>query len=271
VLHWSSERPAPHVTIDMGDGRTIERTITGNSIHYVLDASGNVIDAIAGLHTPIDFAARLASARATAERCGVRLADRACLASAHGDALAQTALAWSLMGDRVPSWDTLLADDAPAVALPSAVMAMPLTIGKASIEMPMLRLVEPQPVPVAAPTPIAWTVVGVLSSTSSYTDVITDPARALARLKTGNVADGALLDATYQRTLEDSARNRFTLDRRLHAWLAAPEVANDFASLNARVYTELFLTPASDPWLGLRAADDWDVLEVTTSTGIEND
>ena len=40
ILHWSSERAVPRVTIDFGDGRTIERTVTGNSIHYVLDASG---------------------------------------------------------------------------------------------------------------------------------------------------------------------------------------------------------------------------------------
>src|SRR5205085_4150321 len=40
ILHWKSVRPVPKVTIDMGDGRVIHRTITGNSIHYVLDASG---------------------------------------------------------------------------------------------------------------------------------------------------------------------------------------------------------------------------------------
>ncbi|MCH6551754.1 MAG: hypothetical protein IH804_07045 [Planctomycetes bacterium] len=40
VLHWSSQRPAPRITIDFGDGRSIVRTITGNSIHYLLDADG---------------------------------------------------------------------------------------------------------------------------------------------------------------------------------------------------------------------------------------
>ncbi len=40
VLHWQSVRPVPRVTIDFGDGRVLERTITGNSIHYVLDAEG---------------------------------------------------------------------------------------------------------------------------------------------------------------------------------------------------------------------------------------
>ncbi len=36
ILHWQSVRPVPRITIDFGDGRRIERTITGNSLHYLL-------------------------------------------------------------------------------------------------------------------------------------------------------------------------------------------------------------------------------------------
>lgn len=62
VLHWKSVRPAPLLTIDMGDGRRIKRTITGNSIHYVLNAQGQVIDALPGIYSPAAF--QLALARA---------------------------------------------------------------------------------------------------------------------------------------------------------------------------------------------------------------
>ena len=62
ILHWKSVRPAPRITIDFGDGRKIERTITGNSIHYILDSDGNVIDAIPGLYTPSMFMKYLTSA-----------------------------------------------------------------------------------------------------------------------------------------------------------------------------------------------------------------
>lgn len=55
VLHWKSVRPAPKLTIDMGDGRRLERTITGNSIHYVLAPDGFVLDAIPGLYGPREF------------------------------------------------------------------------------------------------------------------------------------------------------------------------------------------------------------------------
>lgn len=50
VLHWQSVRPAPRITIDFGDGRKVERTITGNSIHYVLNPAGNLLDALPGLY-----------------------------------------------------------------------------------------------------------------------------------------------------------------------------------------------------------------------------
>jgi len=44
ILHWKSVRPAPRVTIDFGDGRKLERTITGNSAHYVLDADTGAVE-----------------------------------------------------------------------------------------------------------------------------------------------------------------------------------------------------------------------------------
>jgi hypothetical protein len=55
ILHWQSVRPAPRITIDFGDGRKIERTVTGNSIHYVLDENGAVVNALPGLYSPADF------------------------------------------------------------------------------------------------------------------------------------------------------------------------------------------------------------------------
>jgi hypothetical protein len=55
VLHWQSHRPVPKLTIDFGDGRRIERTITGNSVHYVLTPDGQVVEAIPGLYGPAAF------------------------------------------------------------------------------------------------------------------------------------------------------------------------------------------------------------------------
>jgi hypothetical protein len=66
---------------------------------------------------------------------------------------------------------------------------------------------------------------------------------------------------------EDTVRNEYKFHRQIHAWLAArpgsPEaaLAGDVAALNERVYAELFLTPSSDPWLGLVPRDAYSALE----------
>jgi hypothetical protein len=66
VLLWTTERPVPRVTIDFGEGRALVGTVTGNSIHYVLDAEGRVLDALPGLYAPEVFVAELEQARALA-------------------------------------------------------------------------------------------------------------------------------------------------------------------------------------------------------------
>lgn len=75
ILHWESERPAPRVTIDFGHGRKLQRTITGNSIHYILDPDGNVADVLPGLYSAFIFTNELknaADAVAQARKAGSR-------------------------------------------------------------------------------------------------------------------------------------------------------------------------------------------------------
>lgn len=55
VLHWKTVRPVPVLTINFGDGRVLKRTITGNSAHYVLNARGEPLDVLPGLHAPVAF------------------------------------------------------------------------------------------------------------------------------------------------------------------------------------------------------------------------
>jgi hypothetical protein len=62
VLFWSSERPVPQVTIDLGDGHRLHGTLGGNSIHYLLDENLTVLDAFPGLYNPVFFLEYLKSA-----------------------------------------------------------------------------------------------------------------------------------------------------------------------------------------------------------------
>ena len=77
VLHWQSVRPVPRVTIDFGDGRKLERTLTGNSAHYVLASDGTPLDVLPGLYSPQEFLNWLRTTHNVDESYQLRVASRA--------------------------------------------------------------------------------------------------------------------------------------------------------------------------------------------------
>jgi hypothetical protein len=82
VLHWQSLRPVPKVTIDFGNGRTLVRTLTGNSLHAVLRCDGTPVDAVLGLLSADAFALALRRAQPMAQ------ASDGALPRLHAEALA---------------------------------------------------------------------------------------------------------------------------------------------------------------------------------------
>lgn len=258
VLHWSSERPAPKLSIDLGDGRSLTTTITGNSAHYVLDPAGRPVDVLPGLHAPTAFLVALTRAEQLALKTAALSgpAREKALARLHGEQLADLDRAWN---------DALLAAGelrlgAPQarrarVAAPRAGQAAPIAITKAAVEIPLLgQLDEP-----IAPDPAA-------ARFERLADGLA-PTIALARASLGlmrtqqwpsgdptrDAADFAAAQAGLVRTLAlDTLRNEYEIHREIHTWWTSGAAAPlDLAALNRRVYDELFLTPRSDPWLGL--------------------
>jgi len=59
----------------------------------------------------------------------------------------------------------------------------------------------------------------------------------------------------------DTVRNEYLLHSQIHQWFADLSAPKDLDELNDRVYAELFLTPASDPWLGLVPTDRYTALQ----------
>jgi hypothetical protein len=51
------------------------------------------------------------------------------------------------------------------------------------------------------------------------------------------------------------------LHRAMHEWFVAQSAPADLEALNEKVYAELFLTPSSDPWLGLSPQNTYTGLE----------
>jgi len=67
------------------------------------------------------------------------------------------------------------------------------------------------------------------------------------------VTETPLLRQLNKTVAEDTVRNRYQLHRQIHEWFTATQY-NEVESLNARVYSMLFLSPLDDPWYGLKPA-----------------
>ena len=94
ILTWKSVRPVPKITIDLGDGRQVERTITGNSVHYVVLPDATVVDLFPGLYGPAPFCERLEQAHAAAVRAMGRHDAKNLLAEYRSQQIATLAKTW---------------------------------------------------------------------------------------------------------------------------------------------------------------------------------
>lgn len=273
VLHWSSERAVPVLEIDYGDGRKIRTTTTGNSAHYVLAPGGEVLDVVPGLYSASGFRAALTESKALYETVAAHPDDAASrIAAHHRDArdrairsftasLADIQQRYRLGPLRTREWMLTKPGGGSAEQAPSAMAAVPIAIGKSMVESPALRefMEESNAGDLERELGPA---VRILSSEPGRRVRISDASRALIRRDRPqhpgeSASDYATrldetIDAFEFAISEDQLRNEFHLRVIVHQWLADAEVPLRFEELNPRVYAELFLTPKSDPWLGLR-------------------
>ena len=234
VLHWKSVRPVPRVTIDFGDGRTLERTVTGNSVHYVLDADGRVVDVVPGLYGARAFLRELARTEAVARDCaGKTEAVRdAHLRRFHAERLAEIERSWADDCAKIGSPPLVVENVDDATWIKIAV----LHSEDAQLDRGSAALVESK-----SPDAIAASRVAV-----AKTAVENPLLRALRELQ--------------RSVAQDTVRNEYVLHRKIHEWFAGGATTNDLQTLNRRVYAELFLSPLDDPWLGLAADNAYTAL-----------
>lgn len=269
ILHWQSVRPAPRVTIDFGDGRKLERTLTGNSIHYILDTNGLPIDALPGLYGPAAFTRSLDRI----ENIFKELAKSGSRKSVHHrERLNAISLAWladiQKTGGKIPQGLVVLRSED---GTPEAIQVASLAITKAFTERSILRSMMAGAEALGAVTDeAAWKKIAMLHMADAQLDA---RSISLIKRKTQNAfpADGSkttpeaalanLVQKLQMNIALDTVRNEYLLHPKLHAWLVTDSRRDNVDALNEKVYAELFLTPASDPWLGLFSAETYTALE----------
>jgi hypothetical protein len=197
----------------------------------------------------------------------------------HVDALNRSMLAFQQDVGRIPpqagtlvQLDPVPAAGAKAVA---ARQAMPRAVGKGFVEMPIVRAITPGEIDARADDVATWQAIARLHEEESR---MSPQVRAVVATKGPPAEDAGRLALTKVRVesplvrmvrnlersiAEDTVRNEYLLHRKVHEWFVNGQVRADVEALNDRVYAELFLTPKSDPWLGLVPED--------TYTGIEGE
>lgn len=263
VLHWQSVRPVPRVTIDFGDGRKMERTLTGNSIHYVLDSEGWLIDALPGIYGPGAFLRELARVSSVAATVGSFRTDEernAGLRRYHESRYSEIENAWlndvKRAGLRLAPSREIPRSGGAVSSPPSAQRAAAAAISKAvMVERPILRGMSDNPKSLdSIGSDAGWSMIAGLHSEDATLDQAT---RTLMLFKDPSLSGASLQTAvtSLERAVaEDTVRNEYVFRARVHRWLASGAVSSDVASLNEKIYAELFLTPSWDAWLGLRPA-----------------
>ncbi len=263
VLHWQSVRPVPVVTIDFGDGRKLERTLTGNSIHYVLDSQARPIEAIPGLYGPFAFHRTLIGAEELfKETLGKNDRIRSMLLLAYyRKQQRKIALDWALdtvkIGGKVPE-GFIIQQDANGQALAIA----PLAVSKAVTETTILRAMTGTTDALGKVTDEeAWRKIAKLHANLAVLDSqsITLIKRQNPKLPDEELA--RLLHKFQDLIALDTVRNEYLLHTKLYTWLTTDPVRDDVEKLNEKVYASLFLTPHSDPWLGLFSTDVYTALD----------
>lgn len=282
VLYWSSERAVPRVTIDFGDGRKLERTTTGNSAHYVLDAAGNVIDVLPGLYAPAVFKSELAKSVQLAQRVR-KLGDTQrmlAVADHHRGEFEATSERFAAVAGMtfIRGRGRLLGKN--EVGTSAVARAQRATMSKMVVEVVDLGKIGIDAGKIASEDVSAWGAIGQ-KLWSLFVPAVSErrmprqaeppmPALVLDAASRALItqihnagpvkASAAELAAMFarleQHVIADTALNENVLRQQIRGALAYHE-RRSFEELNAWIYTTVFHTPKSDAWLGLLPRTDF--------------
>jgi hypothetical protein len=264
VLYWSSERPVPRVTIDYGDGRTLQRTTAGNSAHYVLDEDGNVLDVLPGLYSPESFRRELEASLALVRDVRHKSAEQraAVVADYHRQRVSAAERDWQRLA-ATPLMAGLRQQSIPPRGETSLAAAQRATLTKAAIELRDLRVfakgLAPDDVP--ADQIEVWSAAGRLLYGAGGLD---EASRALVvRLHNASSPElratgrdlRAMISRLERTILADTALNQLRVRPQIAREIVRGSGRIEFSALNTWIYAQVFRTPREDAWLGLLQRD----------------
>lgn len=290
VACWDTVRPVPKVTIDFGNGKSLVRTLAGNTVISICLPDGRPLDALPGVYTPADFKAQLGPTldlfsklnwkQDRASEVAIQVGEwhrsrfvdgvqkegrRTTLSKAAVESPLLQAL--GMRGMKAMSFGTQ--PEAPMADTP-APPAQPMvrtTTSKAAVQSVLLDRLSPVP-PAAIPT--------VTANPPTLPDPLSDPRAAFAALSS-RIEDASKRAATIRelrtnlnpatatqpKTPEQLGREAVEADSQInvqairpavHLWFMANGALPNQRFLRDAMYKDLLHVPVDDPYLGLTAA-----------------
>jgi hypothetical protein len=275
ILHWQPVRSVPKITVDFGDGRKLERTITGNSIHYILNSSGRPIDAIPGLYGSKAFLRQLVDGEKVVKEYDKLAGNQqeSFLRNYHNQKLAAIQTQWQGDLKKLGIKNIPKLVEKPAFNTnPSAPVAGTIAVSKMRVEAPILRNILPSS---SDPTPLreitdqaTWTKIAQLHQADAKLDQNSIALIASKRFEKGNSENLRQVVGNFENAIAlDSIRNEYALHSQIHQWFTRGNSTANVNTLNQKVYAELFLTPGSDAWLGLMSNEGYSAID---NDGVRN-
>ncbi|MEO6183398.1 MAG: hypothetical protein ABIP71_09915, partial [Verrucomicrobiota bacterium] len=238
--------------------------------------------ALPGLYGPKAFLDGIARARDVAKRCETLTGEARenALRSYHRERLSAIDSEWQSDLAKVNGANGQRTERNASSTAPNAIAADRRAPSKSFIERPLVQTVVSFP---RNFTPRAelegktandlWSKIALLHADGARLD---ESSKQLIKNKNATALDASRVTTSKMITelpvlwilrnlersiAEDTVRNEYQLHSRLHEWFVAQNATGDVDHLNRKVYAELFLTPDSDPWLGLAPVGSFSALE----------
>ena len=285
---WDTVRPVPKVTIDFGNGRTLTRTLAGNTVISICLPDGRALDAFPGVYTPNDFKAQITGT--------LKLYRELAAAKEGPEELSARVVAWHregfVQGVRAEGARTTLSKAFVESPLLNA-LGLP---GRRAMVLGAEKLAEPVAVekrdPMLATTATKALVqsvildranvtftplpAGAVAPTPADVDPLVDPKAAFELLRS-RIDDASKHAASVQqvrqrfnpgqpavkKTPEQIGREAVEMDSQInirairpavHLWYLANGTLPSSRTLRDEMYRDLLHVPVDDPYLGLTDA-----------------
>lgn len=261
ILCWESVIEVPKVTIEYPDGKKQIQTITGNSMHLILNPDGEILDALPGLYGPAFFETWL---NQYASKNSLKIIRENQLKRIKE--LKSTELQSQLKSEE---WSNLVQEEkmqnteAPVKAL----KASEISVAKVATEVPLYtKVLKTDKKYLKSPSMANPNAFAFYEPYGFKNETVIQQTIELIKSKKKYTSEelNKTIKTTSDNLSKESIRNDVNLHVTILEWLQNETMSKNKKQFVSKVYRDLFLTPLDDKRMGLY---DKSIYTATTDDG----